>query len=147
MALRSRWIAALAALVWAMWILLLGMDDRRRVVGLDGTLSEAVQHVVAFAVLGALVMLAVGRRPWMVFGLVAIAGVLGEFAQLAASNRTFSVGDMAFSVFGAAIGVAAVRDTGRWTVVVVVSLAGLLIVAAPLALEVSNHAARSGTGR
>lgn len=132
-----RWIPALGALVWAVWILRLGTDDRRTVVGLSGTASEAVQHVVAFAVLGALVMVAARRRPWMVFALVAVAGVLGEFAQLAASDRSFSVGDMAFSVAGAALGVAAVRRTGWYTTMTIMAIAGLLIAIAPSALELS----------
>jgi hypothetical protein len=133
-----RWIPALASMVWAAWILHLGTDDRRRVVGFSGTASEALQHIVAFAVLGALVMATARRRPWIVFGLVALAGVLGEFAQLASSDRTFSVSDMVFSVTGAAIGVAAVRRTGWLPTVALVSVAGLLIAAAPLVLELSD---------
>ena len=132
-----RWIPAVGALVWAVWILWLGTDDRRRVVGLSGTPSEAVQHVVAFAVLGALVMLTARRRRWTVFALVAVAGILGEVAQLLASDRTFSVGDMAFSVAGAALGVAAVRRTGWYTTAAVMAIAGLLIVMAPRALELA----------
>jgi hypothetical protein len=119
------------------WILWLGTDDRRRVVGLSGMPSEAVQHVVAFAVLGALVMLTARRRRWTVFALVAVAGILGEVAQLLASDRTFSVGDMAFSVAGAALGVAAIRRTGWYTTAAVMATAGLLIVMAPRALELA----------
>jgi hypothetical protein len=133
-----RWIPALVSLVWAAWILYLGTDDRRRVVGFSDTPSEALQHIVAFAVLGALVMATVRRRPWMVFGLVALGGVVGEFAQLASSDRTFSVSDMVFSVTGAAIGVAAVRRTGWRTTIALVSVTGLLIAAAPLVLELSD---------
>jgi hypothetical protein len=133
-----RWIPGLGALVWAVWILRLGTDDRRNVVGLSGTASEVVQHVVAFAILGALVMATARRRPWMVFALVAVAGVLGEFAQLAASDRTFSVDDMAFSAAGAALGVAAVRRTGWYTTVTVLAIAGLLIAIAPRVLELSE---------
>lgn len=125
-------------MVWAVWILRLGLDDRRSVVGLDGAASEAVQHVVAFAVLGALVMVTSRRRPWMVFALVAVAGVVGEFAQLAVSDRSFSVGDMAFSVAGAALGVAAVRRTDWYTTATVVAIAGLLIAIAPRTLELAG---------
>ncbi len=132
-----RWIPALGALLWAVWILRLGTDDRRSVVGLSGTASEVIQHVVAFAILGALVMLTVRRRRWLVFGMVAAAGVLGEFAQLAASDRTFDVGDMVFSVAGAALGVAAVRRTGWYTTVSVIATAGLLVGTAPRVLELS----------
>jgi hypothetical protein len=132
-----RWIPALGALVWAVWILHLGTDDRRTVVGLSGTASEAIQHIMAFAILGALAMAAARRRRWLVFGLTAMAGVLGEFAQLAASDRTFSFVDMAFSAAGAALGVAAVRRSGWYTTVALVTIAGLLIAIAPRALELS----------
>lgn len=140
-----RWVPGLVALIWAAWILYLGTDDRRRVVGFDGTQSEAIQHVVAFAVLGALVMATVRRRPWTVFALVAAAGVLGEFAQLATSNRTFSVADMFFSVAGAGIGVAVMRRTGWVPTMAVVSLAGVLVAVAPVALELSD--VRTNTAR
>lgn len=132
-----RWIAALGALLWAVWILRLGLDDRRNVIGLSGTTSEAIQHIVAFAILGALVMATARRRPWLVFVLVAFAGVLGEFAQLAASDRTFSVGDMVFSAIGAALGVAVVRRSGWYTTTAIVSLAGLLIALTPHVLVLS----------
>jgi hypothetical protein len=132
-----RWIPALGALVWAVWILRLGTDDRRSVVGLSATTSEAVQHIVAFAILGALVMATVRRRWWLVFCLVAVAGVLGEFAQLAASDRSFSIGDMAFSVAGAALGVAIVRRTGWYPTLTIFAIAGLLIAIAPRVLELS----------
>ena len=125
------------ALIWAAWILWLGTDDRRRVVGFDGTVSEALQHVVAFAVLGALVMATARRRPWVVFLLVAAAGVLGEFAQLATADRTFSGVDMLFSVAGAAIGVAVMRRTGWVPTLALVAIAGLLIALAPVVLELS----------
>jgi hypothetical protein len=133
-----RWIPAFGALVWAVWILRLGTDDRRNVVGLSGTASEAIQHIVAFVILGALVMLAARRRRWLVFGLVAVAGVLGEFVQLAVSARTFSFVDMLFSVAGAVIGVAAIRRTDWPTTLVVMMIAGLLIAIAPRALELSD---------
>jgi hypothetical protein len=42
---------------------------------------------------------------------------------------------MAFSVAGAALGVAAIRRTGWYTTAVVMATAGLLIVMAPRALE------------
>jgi hypothetical protein len=71
----------------------------------------------------------------MVFALVAVAGILGEFAQILASDRTFGVGDMAFSVAGAALGVAAVRRTGWCTTVMVMATAALLIAFASRALE------------
>ena len=125
-------------LIWTAWIVYLGTDDRRRVVGFSGTPSEAIQHVVAFAVLGALVMATARRRPWTVFALVAAAGVLGEFAPLATSSRTFSVVDMVFSVAGAGIGVAVMRRTGWVPTMAVVSVAALLIVVAPFALELSE---------
>ena len=125
-------------MVWAVWILWLGTDDRRSVVGLSATASEAVQHIVAFAVLGALVMVTARRRPWMVFALVAVAGILGEVLQLLASDRTFSVRDMAYSVIGAALGVAAVRRTGWYTTVAVMAIAGLLIVMAPRSLKLAG---------
>jgi uncharacterized protein YfiM (DUF2279 family) len=130
-----RWVPALATLVWAAWILYLGMDDRRRVVGFSGTPSEAIQHLVAFAVLGALAMATARGRPWAVFGLAAAAGVLGEFIQLASSVRTFSVADMAFSVAGAAIGVAVVCRSRRDPTLALVSVAALLVAIAPLVLE------------
>ncbi len=133
----SRWVSAFAALVWASWILYLGTDDRRRVIGFSGASSEAIQHIVAFAVLGALLMLTVRRRPWLVFGVTAAAGVIGEFAQLATPDRTFSATDMVFSVAGAAIGVAVVGPNGRVSVLAVMSIAALLIAFAPLALELS----------
>ena len=126
------------ALIWAAWILWLGTDDRRRVVGFSGTPSEAIQHVVAFAILGALVMATVRRRPWAVFVLVAAAGVLGEFAQLATADRTFSGVDMLFSVAGAAIGVAVMRRTGWVPTLALVAIAGLLIALAPVVLELSE---------
>jgi hypothetical protein len=132
-----RWIPALAALIWVSWILFLGLDDRRNVVGLSGTSSEALQHVVAFAVLGALVMLTARQRPWIVLGLVGAAAVVGEFAQLAAPDRTFSLVDTAFSLAGAVIGVALVRGSGWWPTIAVVSSAGLMIAAAPVTLESS----------
>lgn len=130
-----RWIPALAALIWAVWILHLGTDDRRQVVGFSGISSEALQHIVAFAVLGALAMAAARGRPWTVFGLVAFAGIVGEFVQLAASDRTFGVADMVFSVIGAAIGVAAVRRPGWLPTLALVASAGVLIAVAPLVLE------------
>lgn len=133
-----RWIPALAALIWAAWILYLGTDDRRQVVGFSGISSEALQHIVAFAVLGALAMATARQRPWAVFGLVALAGAAGEFVQLAASDRTFSFADMAFSVTGAAIGVAAVRSTGWLPTVALVATAGLLIAVTPIVLELPD---------
>lgn len=140
-----RWIPAVGALVWALWILRLGTDDRRNVVGLSGTASEAIQHIVAFAVLGALLMVTAPRRRRLVFGLAALAGVLGEFVQLGLSNRSFSVLDMVFSVTGAAIGVVAVRRTGWPTTVTVMAIAGLLIAIAPQTLELSGALHPDGT--
>jgi VanZ family protein len=48
-------------------------------------------------------MLTARRRRWAVFALVAVAGILGEVAQLLVSDRTFSVGDVVFSAAGAAL--------------------------------------------
>lgn len=97
--------------------------------------SEAAQHVVAFAVLSALVMLTVRRRPTIVFGVVASGGVLGEFVQLATSNRSFGVADTALSVIGAGIGVALVRRSDWCSTVAVVASARLLIANSQIALE------------
>ena len=133
-----RWIPALAALIWAGWILYLGTDDRRGVVGVSAAVSEALQHIIAFAVLGALVMVTVRGRPRMVFCLVAAGGVLGEFAQLATSNRSFSLTDMAFSVIGAGLGVAVAAQWPDWrSTVAAVTIAGLLIAFAPFVLEMT----------
>jgi hypothetical protein len=137
-----RWLPALAALMWAAWIIQLGTDDRRAVIGLPSVASEAVQHVVAFAVLGALVMATVRARPWAVFAAVAVAGVLGEFVQLATSSRTFSVVDMLFSAAGAALGVAVGMEVARqrgWTATLaVVALAGLVVAVAPVVLPLAE---------
>ena len=135
---RWRWLAAFGALVWCVWILQLGIGDRQEVIGLPEGASEAVQHIVAFAVLSALVMLAVGRRPWMVFAAVAAAGVLGELAQLATSSRTFSVVDMLYSTAGAALGVVVVRRHGWPATLGVVSFAGLMIAIAPFTLRLAE---------
>ncbi len=127
--------------MWSVWIFWLGTDDRREVVGLPGVASEAAQHIVAFALLAALVMAAVRARPWAVFATVALAGVAGEFIQLAASSRTFSVHDMLFSAVGAAIGAvigaAACRRQGWSATVAVMLLAGLVVASAPFALRLS----------
>jgi hypothetical protein len=128
--------------MWAVWIIQLGTDDRRVVVGLPSVASEAVQHIVAFAVLGALVMATVRTRPLAVFAAVAAAGVLGEFVQLAASSRTFSVVDMLYSAAGAAlgvtIGVAVARRRGWTATVAVVALAGLVVAVAPVVLPLAE---------
>ena len=136
----SRWLTAFAALVWCVWILQLGTDDRREVVGLPTGASEAVQHIVAFAVLGALVMATVRTRPWVVFAAVAGAGVLGELVQLAASSRTFSIVDMLFSAVGAALGVFVGRRPGWPATAGTVSVAVLVFATAPLTLRLSVFA-------
>ena len=134
----ARWMAALAALAWSVWVFWLGTNDRRQVVGLPSTASDAVQHVVAFAVLGALVMAAVRTQPWAVFAVVALAGVLAEFVQLAAPSRTFGVLDMLFSAAGAAIGVAVARRSGWRSMMATASIAVLIVASAPVALPVSE---------
>lgn len=127
----------LAALIWAAWILYLGTDDRRRVVGFGSTASEALQHILAFAVLAALVKLATRWRPGVVFGVVAVGGVVGEFVQLTTADRTFGVADMVFSVIGAALGALVLRRTGWGSMWAVLSVAVLLIASAPITLDVA----------
>jgi hypothetical protein len=129
---------AIAALAWSVWMFWLGTDDRRQVVGLPSTASEAVQHVVAFAVLGALVMATERTRPWAVFSVLALAGVLAELVQLAVPSRTFSVVDMLFSAAGAAIGVAFARGSGWRSTMATASIAVLVVASAPVALRVSE---------
>lgn len=135
-----RWLPALGAVLWSVWILQLGLDERQQVVGLSASASEAVQHIVAFAVLGALVMATVRKWAWAVFAAVAAAGVLGEVIQLTASDRTFSIRDMVFSVLGGAIGVAVGVVVARWrgwsATIAIVSLAGLIYAMAPVVLEI-----------
>ena len=126
--------------MWSVWILQLGLDERQQVVGLSANASEAVQHIVAFAVLGALVMATVRRWAWAVFAAVASAAVLGEVVQLTSSDRTFSAVDMLYSVLGAAIGVAVGVVVAQWrgwsATVAIVSLAGLIFAMAPAVLEI-----------
>lgn len=130
-----RWIPGLGALLWSLWILRLGTEDPQRVVGLDALPSEAIQHVVAFAVLGSLTMLAVRGRRGAVTALVAAAGVTGELAQLLISSRTFSVTDLLFSVAGAVAGVAIVRGFGWLTTVAALTVGGVVLAMSPVVLE------------
>lgn len=132
-----RVLLGLTAAVWAGWMLRVGTVERQRVVGLAEGWAQPVQHFVTFAVLGALVMMAVGARPRLIFGLLVLAGLIGEFVQLATPDRTFSLLDVLPDAIGAAVGVTfAVAMRGRRGVALgAVATAVVLMVATPSLLE------------
>jgi uncharacterized membrane protein len=99
-------IVAIVALGWTAWMLFLGLDDRRRVVGFSSDQSAVLQHLVAFAVLGALITFIVPWKPAVVWVAVAAAAILGEVMQLSTANRDFSIADIAVGAMGAGAGVA-----------------------------------------
>ena len=118
-------------------MLFLGLDERRRVVGLGDDDSDPVQHFIAFAVLGALVTIAVRWNPVVLFVTLVAAGVLGEIIQLTTADRRFAIGDITMDAIGAAVGIGAVVVLSRSFVEVSVFVATAgLIIATPFVLTV-----------
>ncbi|MEM8748007.1 MAG: VanZ family protein [Actinomycetota bacterium] len=140
MANRRSLVLAIAG-AWIVVVVVLGVTERRRIVGLPVSWSEPLQHVVSFAVLGALLALVVpGRRRWIVVGLVG-AGLLGEVLQLATDDRTFALSDLAFDAVGAVVGVGLVELIGRGPRAGngIVASALVLLAAAPFLLVVDER--------
>ena len=99
-----RWVPATIALVWSVWMLFLGLDERRRVVGFGDDESAVVQHLLGFAVLGALLILVAPRNPLTVWLVLVAAGMLGEIIQLGIADRDFSFADIIVGAIGARVG-------------------------------------------
>ena len=133
----TRVALALGALAWAGFMLYLGTIDPQDIVGLSGDMSERVLHVVAGAVLGVLAMMAVGKRPFVVFAVIVLAGLAGETAQLATADRMFSWIDLSAHTIGAAVGVGlGVLAAGRnGAAIAALVVASTMAVATPFLLE------------
>ena len=130
----SRSVPAALTIVWVGWSIVLGTGEKQRVTGLGTDASEPVQHVVTFLVLGALVMMTVRRRPFMVFVALVAAGFLGEFVQLGVAERTYGLEDVGMNTIGAALGVIAARRSVPWTRIVTYVITVSLIAISPLVL-------------
>jgi VanZ family protein len=118
-----RW--ALAALAWAALIAYLSSRPPAAILSEHPWLDKPV-HVLVFALLGGLVLLAVGRvRRWshwpaalLSILLVATAGLADEAYQLLVPLRTCSLwdwlADLAGGVVGAGVAVLAIELHGTW---------------------------------
>lgn len=118
-------------LAWLVWILVLGLGPRQRVVGLSNDAAEPVQHVVGFLVLGALVALQVRRPALQTITALIGLGLLGELAQLAADDRSFGWIDLSMDAIGATAGIGAVAaGRGHRFVVIGVHVVSASVLAA-----------------
>lgn len=131
-----RWASALVAALWAGWLFIFGTGEARRVPGLSSVVGEPLQHLVAFAVLAALIMLTVRSKPLAVFVVVIGVGLLGELIQLPIPDREFAWSDLVMDTIGASIGIIVVtRFPGSYTRVGTMLLAAALMVIGPFAPE------------
>ena len=142
-----RLLLALSAVAWAGWMLHLATIDPQVVVGLPDGWSNWVQHMGAAAVLGVLVMMAVGSRPLVVFWALVFAGLFSEMIQLATANRSFSLVDLSADAVGVALGVGVgVLAGGRRAVAFgAVATAVVLAVATPWLFEDAPSGRSDGT--
>ena len=67
------------------------------------------EHIIAFAVVGALFCLAYPRRTLVICGGLFVAAALLEVAQTLTPDRHAMIGDAIEKMLGAALGIAAVR--------------------------------------
>lgn len=111
-----RWLAAIAALLWMALIFFLSSRSTLPTTGgLPADIAAVVGHLVAYAILAALIRLAISgashdrRADIIAIALATLYGVSDELHQSFVAGRDASIADLVIDFVGGAIGVAIVQ--------------------------------------